>query len=110
MPGAGALAWSDALPGAGALAWSDALPGAGALAWSDALPGAGALAGADVLPGAGLPVWPDAAAAVFLSGGYCMRHSDFRIKNGVFLTVFSVRLTATAAKLPSVRQRRLERQ
>ena len=39
-----------------------------------------------------------------------MHFSDFAVKNGVFLTVFSARIAATAAKLPSVRQRRLERQ
>ena len=37
-------------------------------------------------------------------------NSDFGVKNEIFLTVFSARSAATAAKLPSVRQRRLERQ
>jgi len=39
-----------------------------------------------------------------------MQQADFHIKNGEFLTVFSGRFAATAAKLPSVRQRRLKRQ
>jgi len=39
-----------------------------------------------------------------------MHFSDFAVKNGGFLTAFSVRIAATAAKLPSVRQRRLKRQ
>ena len=44
------------------------------------------------------------------AGGCGMRHLDFRLKNGVFLTAASGRFAAMAAKLPSVGQRRPKRQ
>ena len=67
--------------------------------------------GADASAVAVLPAWGDSARHRFgLSGGCGMLCSDFAVKNGGFLTVFPVRLAATAAKLPAVRQRRLERQ
>ncbi len=53
---------------------------------------------------------PLQGTASCLSGGCGMRHFVFCVKNEIFLTVFSARSAATAAKLPSVRQRRLERQ